>query len=231
MANHIANRIRIIKKLKEELVGPSPAGQEIDCTQAITFEDPNLSYGPWRQQGSGEEILLRDPPTKRYGIGVLYPFQTKPDDDDAQGVLQSLASSQEDGPFGEATRDNTPITESALQQTLRMERRSSVEGSEGDDFDLSPANTYRPSSMGVSFLAEFPEGAVLVVEATGGRYYPKEVKVAGRERMWWLRAPVRLRAEFSAEALCGREKTSTTMSRSFIETDFSTLAGWSFTAP
>lgn len=206
MVNHIADRDRIIKKLKEELVGPSPIGQEIDCTRPIAFDDANRSYGPWLQQGSGEEILLRDPPTKRYGIGVLYPFQTTRDDDDSQGVFQSLAGAQEDNTSGEAIDGDTPITESALQQTeridQRMDRRSTMDGNDGDDFDLSAANTYRPSSMGVSFLAEFPEGAVLVVEATGGRYHPKEIKVAGRERVWWLRTPVRLRAEFTAEALC-----------------------------
>jgi hypothetical protein len=31
-------------------------------------------WKPWRQKGSGEEILTRDAPLTRYGVGVLYPI-------------------------------------------------------------------------------------------------------------------------------------------------------------
>src|SRR5688572_23585695 len=98
MTNHIANRDRIIDALRQELVGPSPQGKEIDCTETLVFEDVTTSYGSWRQLKSGEEILLRDSPTKRYGIGVLYPIGIGIDSDET--VL--LAS---ETPTGAETND------------------------------------------------------------------------------------------------------------------------------
>lgn len=204
MADHIKNRNYLVKKLKEELIGPSPDGKEIDCTRPITFVYADASYGPWVQQGSREEILLRDPPTRRYGIGVLYPLQTTVDDTNALGGLLSLETMTEDS-ISDLAENDIPITEPAFKQTERIEQQlgQSLLIDDGDnDLDLSSANTYRPSSIGISFLAEFPEGSVLVVEASGGRYQQKKVKVAGKERDWWLRIPVKLRAEFSASTLC-----------------------------
>src|SRR5215469_8124161 len=84
MVDHIADRVGLLGSLRRELVGPDPRGEELDCTQLVMFETAEKSYGPWRQKGSGEEILQRDPPTKRYGIGVLYPAETF--DQDESGV-------------------------------------------------------------------------------------------------------------------------------------------------
>ena len=67
---------------------------------------------------------------------------------------------------------------------------------DSDDFDLSTANAYRPSSMAVSLLVRLPEGAELSVTATGGRYAIKEVSLVGREREWWLRSPVHISGRF-----------------------------------
>jgi hypothetical protein len=50
--------------------------------------------------------------------------------------------------------------------------------------------------MAVSLLVHLPTGAELAVEATGGRYAIKPVLLAGREREWWLRSPVRLSSHF-----------------------------------
>ena len=202
MVDHIANRDVIISRLKEELVGPSPLGDAIDCTQPIIFEDTESSYGPWRQKGSGEEILLRDPPSKRYGIGVLFPLGTTAEDD-RQGELQSVEAAPRDATAGEQIdrASESSISDEALTQTEVINRRVDYVSDETDDFDLSSANSYRPSSMGISLLAELPHDAVLVVEATGGRYHQKELTVAGKTRIWWLRSKVRLRAEFAADAL------------------------------
>src|ERR1700694_4629654 len=73
MSVHIANREHILSSLKEELIGPSPQGEELDCTKEIIFLEASESYKPWRQAVSGEEILQRDQPLNRYGAGVLYP--------------------------------------------------------------------------------------------------------------------------------------------------------------
>ena len=164
MPDHISNREIVINALRDELVGPSPQGEQIDCGGEVTFTDTRQSYGPWTQQGSGEEILQRDPPTKRYGVAVLFP----------SGMGYDSVSIEE----------------------------FSVEVADGDidsdDFDLSTSNSYKPSSMAVSLLADLPEGSEILVRASGGRYHRKVVLVDGRERIWWLRQPVTVESRFSS---------------------------------
>src|SRR5208282_1843354 len=87
MVDHIADRSVLLDSLRRELVGPDARGEELDCTQPVTFPTLEKSYGPWRQKGNGEEILQRDPPMKRYGIGVLYPAQTLDQDDSGLDTL------------------------------------------------------------------------------------------------------------------------------------------------
>jgi hypothetical protein len=74
--NHIANRSLIVDALCEELVGPSPQGRAISCAGHVSFSSNEAFYGPWRQE-NGEEILQRDPPIVRYGVGVLYPMKSE----------------------------------------------------------------------------------------------------------------------------------------------------------
>lgn len=74
VGQNIVNRDKIITVLGEELVGPSPQGQEFDCSGDIYFANKKDSYLPRRQKG-GEEILLLGRPTARYGVGVLHPLR------------------------------------------------------------------------------------------------------------------------------------------------------------
>ena len=205
MAEHIANRDNIIQSLREEIVGPSPQGKPINCRSAINFQSQKDFYGPWRQE-NGEEILQRDAPVVRYGVGVLFPMRTKLEDEDSKSSREDKDSDQDNQP-DEKDVSEVLITEEANKSLDQIKEgvADSVE-TESDDFDLSTANAYKPSSMGVSFLGEFPTGSVLLVKATGGRYQQKTVKVSGSERTWWLRSPVSITAEFETDALCDRKK-------------------------
>ncbi|MBV8885534.1 MAG: hypothetical protein JO235_16280, partial [Chroococcidiopsidaceae cyanobacterium CP_BM_RX_35] len=208
MVDNIANRKKIIQALMEELVGPSPQGKTINCSGEINFQSAKDFYGPWKQD-NGEEILQRDPPAIRYGVGVLYPLGTSAED-------ESFKSSQEDR---DGVQDNQPdpvdtanvlnkiVTEDVFQSIEEIKKGipDSVE-TDSDDFDLSPANAYKPSSMGISFLGEFPKGSRLIIEAVGGRYQQKTVKVCGKERIWWLRSPVSINAVFVAEDICAQKE-------------------------
>lgn len=197
MVDHIKGRRAVFEFLRAELVGPSPQGEEIDCTGEVHFESASESYGPWRQKESGEEILLRDRPAKRYGVGVLYPYGTSLGDEDSATASDDGEISTGLGDNSDSTADDV-ITEEAVEDIERIGERSARKGSdqESDDLDLSSANTYRPSSMAVSFLAEIPTGSSLTVNAIGGRYVRKRVLVEGKERIWWLRSPVSLQEEF-----------------------------------
>lgn len=198
MPDHIANRDAVLRTLREELVGPCPLGQEIDCTQAIHLEDAEAAYRPYRQLGSGEEILQRDSPTKRYGVGVLYPMEAlaAPDELDAQ-----LPPPDEEAAPQPPENARETLAPSAVHDcediAARAEHR--LPEADSDDFDLSSANTYKPSSMAVSLLVHLPQGAVLDVVASGGRYALLPVMLVGREREWWLRSPVRLESHFHRE--------------------------------
>jgi hypothetical protein len=203
VTDHLAGRSKVLEALKQELVGPAPMGDETDCTQPLRFDSAEQAYGAHRQKGNGDEILKRDSPTKRYGIGVLYPVGTIIEhglDQAGRGAVGSGSLAKaEDGALGESI---APVLTAHLEAELAQRGDELAEDSEKDEFDISGANTYRPSSMGISFLAEFQEQSTLIVEASGGHYRPLLVTVEGKEKKWWARSPVTIRAEFGANALC-----------------------------
>lgn len=201
MPDHVGNRDRIIQALREELVGPSPQGKPIDCDQPICFASAEDSYGPWRQEGSGEEILQRDAPCSRYGVGVLYPIRIHASNASVAAVgLESGADPETGDANGAGAGDTLRLIGKEAQEDLyKAERRggSDFGDPDPDEFDLSAANDFKPGSMGLSFLVDFSQGAVMRVRASGGRYRKKQIDVAGRSRGWWMRSPVSLHSEFS----------------------------------
>lgn len=195
MPDHIANRDSVLRALCQELVGPCPLGQEIDCTGPVQLDEAEAAYRPYRQLGSGEEILQRDSPTKRYGVGVLYPMEARID---PQELEAQLPPPDPDSDVAGTERGAGPLLESAAQDCAKIADRaeSRLPEADSDDFDLSTANAYRPSSMAVSFLIRLPNEAELSATAMGGRYAIKEVLLVGREREWWLRSPVHISGRF-----------------------------------
>ncbi len=206
MVDHLANREKIIRNLKQELVGPSPQGDEIDCSGEVVFEEKAAFYRPWKQKGTGEEILQRDPPTVRYGIGVIYPLEIGSREEDSHGTVDS--DSEEDTSSKPYTEDGS-VTESQVAKYMHggTEANESSDEVESDDYELTMANTFRPSSMGISFVAELPKDSVLVAEALGGRYKKKQVLVEEKEHTWWLRKSVALSAEFDGDQICSMQRT------------------------
>jgi hypothetical protein len=199
MTKHIENRDKIIQALREELVGPSPQGKPINCSDEITFNSGKEGfYSPWRQD-NGEEILQRDPPTIRYGVGVLYPLNTKLENEDLASTQLSKNLTQDN------QQEEIDIITDEVKENLSKIKEQICEMAEdnAEDFDLSAANASKPSSMGISFLAEFTDKSFLVIKITDcGRYYQKKVKVGGDEVTWWLRKSVNFTTEFAAENIC-----------------------------
>jgi len=198
MPDHIANRDAILRALREELAGPCPMGEEIDCNAAIELDDADAAYRPYRQLGTGEEILQRDAPTKRYGVGVLYPMEAPIAPEELETQLP--APDEEVGPESPGAVTE-PLTASATRDCEAIAARAEhrLPEADSDDFDLSSANVYKPSSMALSLLICLPEGVELVVSATGGRYAIKPVRLVGHERDWWLRSQARLSSRFRRE--------------------------------
>ena len=197
---HIQNRDELVAQLKQELVGPAPAGTEIDTSGPIKNlkEDDRA---PYRQEGSGEEILTRDRPTQRYGTGVLYPVRTRDDDPDLKGATGD-EEAEDPGPTNKSAAIQAPATvgrDTAPSAQLRAHE------DDRDDFDLSSANTLRPSSMGISFLAEISPLTTLTIGVSGGRY---ERKPAVPSRDWWLRRPVWETVQCDGESLLSKKKVT-----------------------
>jgi hypothetical protein len=73
-----------------------------------------------------------------------------------------------------------------------------VDGRQIRRLDLTLIN-HSASSIGVSFLAEFPSGSKLIVDGTGGRYEKIDVMIAGKKQGWWVRRSVSLHAELDGD--------------------------------
>lgn len=232
-------------------MGPAPHGEEIDCGGDIKIAESEAGWGPFIQKGSRDEIIIRENPRARYGVGVLYPVDelVGATRDAAKDLLQIASvhrdasgwtSGAEDGPLSsgevgyeqaeDGNADEEVLREDAAKSLRKI--RTRVGGpADPDTVDLSAANTYRPSVMGLTFLAEVPEGSKLIVEApvtsqspsrTGsrtvrvnGRYVKKKVEIAGKERVWWLRQAVLIRTEFDANAL--RSPSATKLTQDPVE--------------
>lgn len=187
--DNLIGRDLLIRSLRQELIGPSPAGDPLDISQPVIFDKKEDAYGPWYDLHSGEEILQRDRPTKRYGIGVLYPASTPAD--------ETMGADDED-------MDDALTINESLESTsdlIGSEKSSQPTDMDSDDFDLSLANAYRPSSIAVSFLIEPSDTEELSVQVLGGRYYPIEVTVADSRRTWWVRSEITINAKFSTSEL------------------------------
>ncbi len=142
MQQDLINRDTMLEALRRELVGPDPQGDGVDCTTTIVFEEPQQSYRPWRDRATGEEILQRDRPTKRYGIGVIYPLAVV-DHNDAglPSDVVDAATIEAEEPI-ETSEQLVDLLSAQAQKDLEdIERRTT--GSKADvdaeDLDLTSA--------------------------------------------------------------------------------------------
>lgn len=188
MSVHIENRKLILKALEEELVGPCPCGEDIDCNMDIVFSDAEALFRPYRQANSGEEILQRDPPTKRYGVAVLYPIGTLVEAPESSDNIATPLASED--------LDSTADEHFGIPESIGQHDESSF-APEDDDFELSGANRLRPSTMGISFLAVIDPETTISVSMMCARYEPKEIRYNEKSRVWWLRRPVKVKATYT----------------------------------
>ena len=176
--------------VRRELFGPSddepPIGTPIDCSSGtIHFESQEASRGQFHDATTLQEILTQSSPLRRYGIGMLHGGATQrgtavsndgvgTDDTDIAWV-SGLSHSDEtlDGPAVE------------VKGVLRHDEADS------DDFDLTDANTFKPSAMAVSIKCRVPSSGSLRIRLRGAHYDRIVVHIPGLNRPldWWLRRP------------------------------------------
>ncbi|MDR8730788.1 helicase-related protein [Burkholderia pseudomultivorans] len=200
---NLLNREQMLRRLRAEVVGPDPAGKSVALVekQAMSWEE----FRTARCQPDGEEIVWQDPPTKRFGAGILFP----------QGV-DELASEQA-SEFAEGSIDESPELRAGVELSddvaAKLEKKASNVASmdEVDNEDVTLANAFRPSALGVSLLGDLGReelgisvellcvgriGAEKTIEGPCGIYKPMTLVIGagvgkqGAERKVWLRRSV-----------------------------------------
>jgi Helicase conserved C-terminal domain len=186
--------------VRREMFGPvnePPRGKPLNTsTGRYQFDSREASRGLWHDADTGEEILTGADPLRRYGIGVLFGGATD------RGV--SIASRCSVDPSGDSGNDDlagvTGLSETEEDPTepiieIEVKPTSGAQGqADSDDFDLTDANSFKPSAMAVSFQCAIPSGGSLEVRVTGAYYDRLPVEWPGlrRPRIWWIRRPFAL---------------------------------------
>ena len=170
MSDTLDARNFIVDFLRKELVGPSPV-----------FPDIQLD---------GQEILrAQDPPRHRYSAGILFPMRSQVLRQDETGTDEE-ASQDADSP-----EPDQIVEGSKAYDSLEGTEVSTDESSPDTDRDVTLANEFLPSAMGLSALLEVPER--LRVDVQAGIYLHEELQSDTRIRRdggklhpkgWWRRA-------------------------------------------
>ena len=153
MSETLEARDYIVDFLREELVGPSPGHPAV--------------------QIDGEEILRpQDPPRQRYGAGILFPMRAE--------VLSLDATAEGEDVSGDA---DSPEQDEIVANQDGAETEP-VETDPSDtppdtDRDVTLANEFLPSAMGLTALVELPE--CLRVDVSAGIYIHEELKWEARK--------------------------------------------------
>ena len=194
MSEALAARDFIVDFLHRELVGPSPL-------------PPNV-------QPDGEEILrAQDPPRQRYGVGVLFPGRAS--------ALSHEHTADDEGPRGDGA---SPDADGILDQPHEADgSNAGYEDGPDTDQEVTLANEFLPSAMGLSALVAVPDR--LSVRVSAGLYTQQDYRwmshdgseAPTRGRRAWFRRPVDERLDLTAEDLLGKGAIS--FERPVFETD------------
>ena len=179
--------------VRRELWGPAddepPSGTPIDCsTGTIRFESQEASRGRFHDATTLQEILTQSSPLRRYGIGVLYSGASQVG---SALVTDGVAIDDADVSWVPGLTDSDEILDGppvGVTGVLRDEEADS------DDFDLTDANTFKPSAMAVSVKCRVPTKGSLDIKVRGA-YYDKiisHIPKLNRPLDWWLRKPFEL---------------------------------------
>jgi len=200
---NLANREQMLARLRAEIVGPDPAGKPVSLAdkQTMTWEE----YRVPRMQSDGQEIVWQDPPTKRFGAGILFPVGA------TEEAVVNATEKEEAVPVN--SPDLAPPGQQSDEELAARERAASY-GAPADDAeeeDVTLANAFRPSAIGLSFLADLSAetdrivielvnvgriGAERTIEHSCGTYVPLTIHVGGAlgkqptPRKVWLRKQV-----------------------------------------
>ena len=188
----------VVDFLRKELVGPAPGYPAI--------------------QLNGEEILrAQDPPRHRYGAGILFPSRIQLEN------LEATVEDEENLEDSDALNEIPWTGQDIKNSDYTGEEVSRTEVQPETDSDVTLANEFLPSAMGLSALIEMPER--LTVDVSAGIYTRKELQgkeepasVTGKSsnKAWWRKPVTRSIDLFSEELL---SSSTTTIEKTVFEKD------------
>lgn len=192
MAGEEARKI-IESAIRRELYGPDDIdtcyGTPLDCSSGtVEFLSNEETGSVYYDQSTGQEILTHSDPLHRYGVGVLHP-----------------ACASKDNQIDEETPIcGLPSQESTVElagQKFITEPDDSV--ADSDDFDLSDANKYKPSSMAISFKCRIPSTGSFLITVKGAYYDKLTIRKPNYANTftWWIRRPFKLKGLVTRELL------------------------------
>ncbi|QDY66594.1 helicase [Glutamicibacter halophytocola] len=197
----------IESEVRKELFGPSeddaPVGRPIDTSNGyISFTSVEDSRGRFYDGITNQEIISSGTPLTRYGIGVLHGGGDISVDNSRENTdlthVAGISHNNED--------DFEPPVE-ILASSIRTE-------SDADDFDLTSANSFKPSSMAISFQCRVSDDGLLHLKVDCAYYDRIAAKIPGNSKPvdWWVRRPLSLTASIRGTLLIERTHRLTTVS-------------------
>ncbi len=179
MSETLNARDFIVDFLRRELIGPSPGHPAV--------------------QIDGEEILRpQDPPRQRYGAGILFPMRAS--------VLSQDGTAEDEDVTGEAESPEPDEIVESLDYEPGAVEVSPGETPPDTERDVTLANEFLPSAMGLTALVEVPD--CIRVDVSAGIYEHEELAWQtrrdkdGREfypKAWWRQPLTRSVDLFAAE--------------------------------
>ena len=226
MVDFIKSREQLINFFRGEMHGPLDYSSTSIPKESINRYkiDDELSFESFREaslpaiQDDGNEILnLVSPlgdeqPTRRYGIGVLYPFNVhSPDEENSDERQEEFFADKEN------ETDDLAIDKKAKERINRINEKGAKKKTKGDFVesvaDVRTSNIIRQSSMGISFFVDLPKDGRIKIFNHEGRecgIYKKALvdikeNTSSNDHHWWLRRPVSLDFDFETNNILEQE--------------------------
>jgi Helicase conserved C-terminal domain len=230
--SHLGNRKWMASALVREIFGPGgryegwtdnlySATSKIERPDGKVFDNWDEYNQRCVDSKSGQELLKDEPPSKRYGVGILFPEESEesldsekaPTDADAAvegatGMVETVTAEDE------LSKEERKL---GLNLARQQERLGALKEQEedlmpGDDSELDGlklARLRRPRSMGITFVADCGHNESIQITIEGGRYLPvdgikaknKDGTVSNFEHRWWVRFPVAAVIPISLQSL------------------------------
>lgn len=175
---HLENRRWVASALVREIFGPGgryagwpetlyAEAVKIEPTRRLIFENWDDYNKRHIDAASGEEILKDEPPSRRYGVGILFPeedaeiidSEKTPSDGDAavEGAAGMADRSEADADELSANERKQAKKLAKTQEriaSLREQQEDLLPGEDSELDGLKLARLRRPRSMGITFLVD-----------------------------------------------------------------------------